>query len=162
MNITETRRQNKQITDNFDFEQFEQNFIRIFTNEEAKPNADCNWFYRLLGEDDNSIETASGYIALCNCSECIKFGRQLPEYISILRALESVQTYTPNAQIELWVSSETFLTDIYECPFAHYEQFYRCPLLQKLSEHLKTLLTKLEVEVFHYSYVNKDSIPRFF
>lgn len=142
--------------------------LKIFTSEEAKPDVDCDWFYRIIDEDDNlpsnelSNYLAVGKISLCSCSECMDFKGHLSEYFSVLRALILVQIYTPESRVELWVGSEKFLDDSDTQVFEDYEEIYHCPILRQLGNELSVLMRELEVDVFHYAYGNKDAIPYFF
>ncbi len=141
-------------------------FVQIFTNTEAKPkNVDCTWFYQLIEEsyEDTDLTTKkSGNATLCGCEECRSFGIEIYEFFSIYLALSSVKRAACNIEIELWVSSQKFLFDENEGVFSHYSEIYKCPFLRTLGKDLRQVFSELRIQVWHYSYANKDMISTFF
>lgn len=165
--MTKTKRQNKKINNSFDYQVFNEtesiksaSLLQIFTNKEAKPKTNCNWFYVILDEDGYQIGSASGYVNLCDCSQCSNPENQLAEYFSIVSALTLVHALMPTAQISLWISSEGLFADRSEELFGSY--LHKCPALDKLTKQLDALLLKLKPEVFEYTYKNKEIITVWF
>jgi hypothetical protein len=138
--------------------------LHIFIAEEGKSNADCTWFYRLVGDNEGQeylITEESGKATLCGCEECNCFGTELFEYFSAYLALKWIKDKAPDISILLWVCSKKFLFDISEALFGYADK-YRCAFLRTLDKDLGHLLSELDVEVLEYSYANKDMIPVFF
>ena len=137
--------------------------IEIYTCRESKPKTDCNWFYTIADDSGCSIKKASGKAEFCNCRECQRFGDKKYEYYSLLQALTALQGFSGANYIDLWVSSDSFISDHSEELLEHYGQFHKCPFLQMLGLSLNAELEKRNIgEIFHYSYANRDIIKMFF
>lgn len=138
-----------------------EDLLHIFTAKEAKPNADCTLFYRLVSDTDARADLTteeSGKVTLCDCEECSRFGAELSEYFSAYLALDWAKQNTPDISILLWVSSKKFLFDVSEELFGYCDK-YSCTFLRTIDKDLGRLLSELNVEVVEYSYANKDIIP---
>lgn len=137
----------------------DEGLVEIFTNEEAKPNTEMTWFYRVFGTEENGD---GGEVNLCQCAECCNFGNDLFEYFSIYTALTWVKDNYPDANIILWFGSGKFMRDASEDLFWYYGEIYKCAFLRTLGKEIANLLAKLDVEVLQYCYANKDIIPNYF
>lgn len=141
-------------------EVFTQGILEVFTNEEARPDSNWIWFYRIMSSENKRID--GGEFNLCNCAECIEFGKDVFEYFSIYTALTWIKSNHSDVSINLWVSSEKFLYDSSENLLGLYGEMYRCAFIKTLGKDLSRLLSKLDVEIFQYCYANNEIIPVFF
>jgi hypothetical protein len=127
--------------------------LEIYTAIEAKPNAECDWFYQIecddyaekFGFDDED----SGFLTYCSCLECKNLGVDLFEYFSIYEALSWVKYYVPQITVNLWVTSKKFLFEAEEELLTFNAERYTCSFLKNLCNELQGLLFELDVRIAH-------------
>lgn len=85
-----------------------------------------------------------GYIDLCACKECNKFGRKRFEHFSVSLALRWVAENCPSKRVNLWVDSERLIADS-QSRFMVEANRYECPFLKTLDEDICALSMALDV-----------------
>lgn len=122
--------------------------LRIFTSYEVEPRRECVWSYEFYGETDDEftlIKEQTGWVTICDCKECKKFGEELFEYYSILMALTAVKDKFPGFQYSLWTTCEKFRDEAEENIFCRYGEIYKCIFLKTLGENLALAMTDVAV-----------------
>jgi hypothetical protein len=145
----------------------ESKYVCLFTNKEAKPRKECNWFYRVMVSDEGEsldlylVDEGGGSLLHCECSECSDFGNDRFELYSMFQALCWAKTHAPNCEIELWISADKIFSlwnedEIWTLSYSN------CQFLKSLGTEIYKFIYELNIRAEKYCYANKEVIPHFF